>query len=466
MQVEDLFRASSSSIILPDGSVTAATELHQQGTLLADRLRAALSPGERIAVKLPNGLTYLQLIVACAVGRLVLVSVNTRYTDAEVNELVNRSGARLLVSDPSDLEQFPLAQRVVPLEPADRDGSDPYLVFTTSGTTSKPKLVRHQQRSIAQHGIDAAAAFRYSPQDRVLVVMPFCGTFGFSSLTSALAGNAHVIVADRADVQTIGGLIEKHRITACNASDDLFHRLVEAGCDLSSVRLGGYARFNSSLDGIVERAQHGGALLTGLYGMSEVQALYALRSPALDTAQRSAAGGTPVAPTAAFRVIDGELQLRGPSLFEGYLHEGGQAINATLTAAAFDDGWFRTGDAAAVDALGSFTYHARLNDVLRLGGFLVSPAEIESVLLSAPGVAQAQVVSVDRPTGSRPVAFIIPMPGAKFDEADVIAHCGSSLARFKVPVRVIALEEFPSTPSANGTKIQLVRLRELAEQAI
>ena len=95
---------------------------------------------------------------------------------------------------------------------------------------------------------------------------------------------------------------------------------------------------------------------------------------------------------------------------------------------------------------------------MRLGGFLVDPTEIEGVITGIDGVTQAQVVAVDRPEGARPVAFVI----GTFDEADVIGRCRLRLARFKVPIRVVGVDSFPSTPSANGTKIQRGRLRELA----
>jgi fatty-acyl-CoA synthase len=336
-------------------------------------------------------------------------------------------------------------------------------VFTTSGTTSKPKLVMHRQGSIVDHAHDAAAGFGLASGDVVAAVMPFGGTFGLASLTAALAASCRIVVTNF-DQRRTGDLISAERVTCVNGSDDMFHRLLEQGADLSSVRLAGYGRFNTSLDGIVERAEAAGATLTGLYGMSEVQALFSLRDATGDAGQRARAGGTLVAPEAAYRIVDGELQLRGPSLFAGYLQEGGAAIDDELTGRHFDDGWFRTGDLAVAETDRSFEYVSRIGDVLRLGGFLVSPAEIETALLDVAGVDAAQVVSVDRPGGARPVAFVISPNGV--DEADAIEHCRRRLARYKVPVRVIAIEEFPTTPSANGTKIQKVKLRALAEAAL
>ena len=105
-----------------------------------------------------------------------------------------------------------------------------------------------------------------------------------------------------------------------------------------------------------------------------------------------------------------------------------------------------------------------MGDVLRLGGFLVSPTEIEQVVMRVAGIEAVQVVSVDLPGGARPVAFVIAPGGVQ--EAHVIEQCGRHLARYKVPVRVLVLDEFPTTASPNGTKIQKVKLRALAHSVL
>jgi fatty-acyl-CoA synthase len=327
-------------------------------------------------------------------------------------------------------------------------------------------MVLQRQCSIVDHAIDAAALLGYTSDDTVMAVMPLCGTFGLGSLMAAVAAGSRVIVTDF-ELGRTAGLIQSERVTCVNGSDDMFHRLLEHGTDLSSIRLGGYARFNTSLDGIVERAAEVGATLTGLYGMSEVQALFTLRDPSGDAVDRTRAGGTLASPSAKYRIVEGELQLRGPSLFAGYLAEGGECVDADLTAQHQDNGWFRTGDLAEPNGDRGFEFIARMADVLRLGGFLVSPIEIEAVLLGDSQVVAAQVVSIDLPRGARPVAFVLLSNGSVstsaklFDEAAAIKRCREQLARYKVPVRVIVLTEFPMTPGPNGTKVQKTKLREL-----
>ncbi|MFZ9042087.1 MAG: AMP-binding protein [Ilumatobacteraceae bacterium] len=457
--IEHLFTTSSATLVFDDRSEASTRSLWDDGRRVAGWLRqSGVERGDRIAVRMPNGPDYVRLLAACGAGGFVLVSVNTRYSDVEAADLTRRSGARSTITglgaDWRDVDP------VVPVGRAD----DPYIVFTTSGTTSVPKMVLHRQHSIAEHAADVAASFGYgSRSDRSapveLVVMPLCGTFGLASLTGAIAGGGRVVVTDY-DLDRTSAIFGQERPSAVNGSDDLFHRLIDNGTDLSSLRVGGYARFNSSLDGIVGRADVAGATLTGLYGMSEVQALYALRDPSGSIDDRSRAGGTLSSPRAEYRIVDGELQLRGPSLFAGYLAEGGEEIDDELTGRHHQDGWFRTGDLAEAEDDRTFEYLARMGDVLRLGGFLVSPAEIEAVLMEESGVEGAEVVAVDRPGGARPVAFVIAPSG--FDESAAIERCRTKLARYKVPVRVIAVDEFPTTPSANGTKIKKNELRDLA----
>jgi fatty-acyl-CoA synthase len=247
-------------------------------------------------------------------------------------------------------------------------------------------------------------------------------------------------------------------IDACR-DDTIFRRVTMAG----------YAAFNAALDDIVERAESRGLRLIGLWGMSEMQALVARRDPESDSGERGKAGGRLVSASGGARVRDpesgrllpggeaGELEITGPSRMREYF-ENQEATRETVT----EDGFVRTGDLAVMESDGGFEFLSRMGDVLRLGGYLVSPAEIEGELKTHPSVAGAQVVSTPTPGGERAVAFVIPQSGITLECEDVRAHCARRLARYKVPAKVVTLDEFPVTVSANGIKIQRTRLRELA----
>jgi fatty-acyl-CoA synthase len=207
----------------------------------------------------------------------------------------------------------------------------------------------------------------------------------------------------------------------------------------------------------------------GLYGSSEVQALFSIA----DGKNRLLGGGMPVSAQARLAIRDpdtgtalthgasGELWIDAPSRFVEYLD------NPTATARAIDAaGAFRTGDLAHLADAG-FVYEARIGDAMRLGGFLVSPEEIEAVIQREPGVAGVQVVAaVLQGSDPVPVAFVRSYAGALLDEAALRARCLEQLARFKVPARIVVVDSFPTVDSPNGLKVQKVRLREMAEAVL
>ena len=158
-----------------------------------------------------------------------------------------------------------------------------------------------------------------------------------------------------------------------------------------------------------------------------------------------------------FRSVAGEIEIRAPTNFVGYLD------NPEATREAVDaEGWFRTGDLGRLRGDGSFVFLTRRGDALRLGGFLVDPTEIEAALARQPGVAQAQVVGVEIDGRSRCVAFVVPSPGVRPDERALAAAIAATMAGYKVPARIWLVDEFPVTRSANATKIQRAKLREMA----
>ncbi len=492
----DLLAQSTSTVTFLGGEspgVWSAEDLAMAGRSVAGRLQTGgLVAGDRLGLWMPNGPAYVQALAACSAGGFVAVNVNTRFSLEEARDLMQRSGVAAVVTDrPSDVPDGVHAISLADIESSTAgpatdhlpDADDPFVVFTTSGTTSKPKMVLHRQRSIVEHSEFVAPHFGYTRQTPMLVALPLCGVFGLNTFAGGIAGNAPIWMLDGFDATAAARLIETENIVVANGSDDMFHRMLSTGHSLSTLRIAGYGAFNAGLDNIVEEADAAGASLSGVYGMSEVQALFAHRDVGEPMVTRRLAGGAMVAPSASVRAadpetgsvlehgLDGELQLRGPSLFAGYLAEGGSLIDPVLTDEAFVDGWFRTGDLGRTHDDGTFTFVTRMGDVLRLGGFLVAPAEIEEVLVSLPGIADAQVVAASTTAGMRPVAFVIadssrPARSSSVDEAAVIAACAQRLARYKCPVRVVTVDQFPTTDGPNGVKIQRAKLREKAKGVV
>ena len=423
--------------------------------------------GTRVALWLPNGRDYLVAILAVARLGALAVHVNTRLGPAEVGDLLARTHVRVLVTG----EALRAKRRGVPLpdirilgddEPFQVGGACPdlaspdadCLVYTTGGTTARPKLVVHRHHSIAAHaGRVARAAGFDRPGAVYLAAVPFCGTFGNIGAMAALAGGATIVAMPTFDAAEAAALIDRHRVTHLLGDDRMIDRLAAAG-DYDSIRFCGAAAFGADAGPALARGVAAGLGPRAIYGSSEVQALFAIGDPAA----RGWGAVTPVDPAARVAVTDDELRLDGPSLFDRYLDD------AVATGAARADGLFRTSDRATLRDDG-FVFEGRMGDVLRLGGFLVSPLEIEAFLARQPGVAEAQVVGIEGERGTAPFAFVVAEAGGTIDEAALIAACAADLARYKVPVRVVAIDAFPTSTGPNGPKISRADLRRLAAEA-
>jgi fatty-acyl-CoA synthase len=309
----------------------------------------------------------------------------------------------------------------------------------------------------------------------VLNQLPLGGVFGFNQFSAALAAGLPMVLPETFEPVEAAQLIERWKPAWLMGTDDLWHRLFEAGPagdrPFPSLQWGGTAAFNSALADLPARAEARGVRLCGLFGMSEIQAFYSRRRVEEPLDRRQLAGGDLTSPLAHVRVRNpetgelsppgeaGELEAMGPSLMVGYFGD-----DAATRAALTGDGYLKTGDFGMLDDQDGhrFTFLNRMGDVLRLSGFLVNPQEIEAHLQAHPTVDRAQVVGVARPDGVRAAAFVMPRAGAAFDEAALIEHCRRGLANYKTPARVFAIDEFPVTASPNGAKIQRGKLRDMA----
>lgn len=470
------------------GAGDAARALHQLG----------LRRGDAFAVWLPNGAAWLQLLFAAAHLGLLVVPVSTRYKPAEVGHLLKVSRARLLVhpshflgedrgavaqallAETPTLEQLlavddatalmPFeATRALPLPAQAGQARDLLCCFSTSGTTGAPKLAAHDHASIARHALQVARAMDLRPGDAMLCALPLFGVFGFMTALAALAAGASCVLMPVFDASAAAQSIASQRVSHAVGADSMFDPMLKIpDADFSSLRRLALADFAGLTLQLTQQADTLGIRCSGTYGSSEVFSLISLQDWQGPAEQRALAGGTPVDPAIAIRVVDpqtgqpvadgqaGELQIRGPNVLAQYLN------NPEATARALDaDGWFSSGDLATAQGQ-RFHYLARIGDSLRLRGYLVNPAEIEACLMQHPAVAGAQVVGVKVPgVGDQAIAFVV-LALADPGEDALLAHCRQHMASYKVPQRVRVLASFPSLDGPNGVKIQKRLLREMA----
>jgi fatty-acyl-CoA synthase len=417
----------------------------------------------------------------------------------------------LATADPDDLRVagFPALRRVVCLSDdayggtlAYRDvveaGDDPALaaglaereagvrpddlltLLYTSGTTSFPKGAMISHRNAVPHGWASGQRIGLQAADRILHTLPFSGTWGGLVVPlMAITHGAALVLEEAFDPLLTLRLLGTERITVWNAVDAMLTAVLDHPeldrHDRSALRTGGVAMTGGGRDGlfdeVVSRLGMRGAFQP--YGMTEVNALALCPFPDDPLELRRHAGVRPAADLEV-RVVDpasgadrapgeaGELWLRGPLVTRGYYGKP-EETTAVLDAA----GWFHTGDLAVRDEAGHTFFLGRLRETLRIGHFMVAPAEIEAFLMTHPRVRQAFVVGVPDPRlGEVAVAFVIPRAGERVTEAELQDHCRGRLASFKIPRRVLAVDDVPRTPGPHGDKAQRGKLREEALRAL
>ena len=355
----------------------------------------------------------------------------------------------------------------------------PLALLYTSGTTGDPKGVVYHHRGAYLNALGNALAFGLKPDSVYLWTLPMFHCNGWTYTWAVTAVGATHVCLRRVDPALIFPAIAEHGVThLCGAPIVLtllihapegvkrrFDRIVE-------VATGGAAPPSA----VIEAMEQMGFRVTHLYGLTESYGPATLCAsqpgwsalPLAERAQRMARQGVPLPTLASVVVADphtavsvprdgrtmGEVMLRGNTVMKGYLR------NPAATAAAFEHGWYHTGDLAVWHEDGYIEIKDRSKDVINTGGENVSSLEVEECLYRHPAVMEAAVVACpDSRWGETPCAFVTPKEGATLDPDEVVAWCRERIAHFKVPRHVV----FGPLPKTATGKIQKNVLRERAK---
>jgi fatty-acyl-CoA synthase len=443
------------------GRTTTYAELDAASERLAASLRRrGLQRGDRVATLTGNSPEHVAAFFACAKAGLILTPLSWRLAAPELAfQLDDAEPALFLVED----EHAELAAATGhPFEPLELDGEgdalgasveddDPLLLVYTSGTTGQPKgaLLTHANCFWTNLSFDLATGV--AGDDVVLQVLPqfHCGGWNVQALLAWWKG-ATVVLERGFDPARCLALIADKRVTTMMgvpanylfiAQDPAF-----ASSDLSSLRravVGGAPMPEPLLELWHER----GVPIVQGYGLTEA-APNVLCLPPEDAVRKLGSAGKPYPHVEVRLSGEGELEVRGPNVFAGYWR------NTDATAAAFDDGWLRTGDIAERDGEGFYWIKGRLKDMYISGGENVYPAEVEAVLHEHPAVADAAVVGVpDERWGEIGVAFVVAAPTVT--EAELVEFLRGRLARFKVPKAVRFVDALPRSAMNKVLKDEL-----------
>lgn len=414
------------------------------------KLRAlGVREGARVGLWAANSVEWIVVALAVARAGAVLVPLNTRLADAEVDWQAARAGLRVVIAADALAARAVGASRLVsfaewqglpsgnrdPFAGHDDPARDAAILFT-SGTTGRPKgavLTRGNQVASARA---SGAVLPLGPGDRWLASLPFFHVGGLSIVHRCLLSGACVVLPAAFSADELDRAIEDHGVTHLSVVDATLARVLEAR--------GGRALPDHVKAVVVGGGPVSPALLEACpqamasYGLTESCAMVTLVRPGAGDAQRRTAGQA--LPGVGLRIAaDGVIEVRGAMVMRGYLDD------PEATAAALQDGWLRTGDLGELDADGCLRVLSRRDDLIISGGENVYPAEIEHALREHPAVADAVVVGVpDGQWGEVPLAFVeLRAPG----EPDLRAFLAPRLARYKIP-RIAFVDAIPRL--ANG----------------
>lgn len=482
----DAGRGDRTAIRCGGGSITYAAVLEQTERVATGLRTAGVRPEERVAMVLLDTPEFVATFLGAMRIGAIPVLTNPLLPGRDLAVIIADSRARLVVvseeragSIDEILAGSPEVERVITTGDgwddltASADDGDPYATWEdspgfwlcTSGTTGRPKLAMHT------HGDVKATVDTYATQvlgitdgDRCFSVGPMFHAYGLgNSLTFPFAAGATTILEPTRPPtpQLVADIVATEQPTLFFCIPTFYAALTNsdlAGDTFASVRFGVSAAESLPAETFNRfRERFGVTILDGI-GSTELLHIFLSNNP---TTHRAGTSGVPV-PGYEARIVDldgneagdgepGVLLVRGASAATGYWCRSEQ------TRSTFEGEWVRTGDLYERSADGFHTYLGRADDMMRVGGEWVSPAEVEGVLIEHPTVLEAAVVGErDERDILRPIAYVIGAPGERPDADELTAWCRDRLAGYKRPKRFEIVDELPKT--ATG-KIQRYKLR-------
>ncbi|WP_294099880.1 AMP-binding protein [Sphingomonas sp.] len=446
-----------------------------------------LVPGDTIALWLPNIAAWPMLELAAARLGLIVVPINTRWKATELRHALAISGARLIVMPEAFCDipfetmlaealagLTPITAIRIPLRAVRHDsvsmppaakGDLPLNLLATSGSTGAPKFAVHRQSALVIRFAAAAERFTVRAGDSLLCVLPLCGVWGLGITLAGLLRGATCVLMPVFAPDQAAAVMGRLAITHLHGGDNLILSLLaspELASELPAWRTCYFGAFTgrTGAETIAMIESKGSANLRAAqaYGSSEGLAFVTGSAPSAPLAERAMAGGPLVDDATALRIVDGELQLRGPTVTLGYFRD-----DAASDRAFTSDGWYRTGDLGhAVPGGGVFL--SRMGDALRLRGNLVDASEIEHHLCAHPDIVEAHVVGASADSrGDVAFAFVKLCAGSRVTEPELLAFARLRMANYKLPERILTDVEIPVTIGANGAKVKKSELRAIAQ---
>jgi HIP---CoA ligase len=466
-----------------------------------------VEPGDRVAMWAPNTWEWVVSLGGLHAAGAVLVPLNTRFKGPEAAYILQKSGAKVLLTvtdflgtDYVDMleperENLPALEHVIVIQGSASRGTvgwsdflgngqsvleedvdarigavkpdDVSDILFTSGTTGRPKGAMCTHAQALRAYTDWAAVVGLRAGDRYLIVNPFFHAFGYKAgIVASLVMGATIFPHAVFDAAAVFERIPADRISMLPAPPALYQTLLNHPDldkhDMSSLRLAvtGAAVIPVELVRKMHDVLGFETVITG-YGLTEACGIATMCRHDDDPETIATTSGRAI-PGAEVQVVDdngkevargkaGEIVVRGYNVMLGYFDEPSET-KATIDT----DGWLHTGDIGVMDDRGYLRITDRKKDIFIVGGFNAYPAEIENVMLANDDVAQVAVVGVpDQRLGEVGAAFVVPKAGRTIDPAHLIAWCRERMANFKVPRTVEVVDSLPLNAAGKVLKYEL-----------
>jgi acyl-CoA synthetase (AMP-forming)/AMP-acid ligase II len=493
--------ASHAALGAPGGKplTYAALRSHVERTVTA--LNAlGIGRNDRVAIVLPNGPEMASAFVAVAAGTAAC-PLNPAYRAEEFEfylsdlkakallvergstssaiEVARRLGVRVLELTPTDEGSgaFSIAPtESAPASAASRGGfaeaGEIALILHTSGTTSRPKIVPLTQANVCASAYNIVDTLRLTPADRELSIMPLFHIHGLiAGLLAPLAAGSTVFCSPGFNALKFFAWMAECRPTWYTAVPTMHQAILGRAGNNKEIIAANPLRFLRSSSSsippqvIAELEAVFGAPLIEAYGMTEASHQMA-SNPLPPAARKPGTVGRAAGPEIA--IMDGsgavlpagatgEIVIRGPNVTDGYEN------NPQANAEAFTNGWFRTGDQGTMDADGYLTITGRLKEIINRGGEKISPREVDEVLMDHPAVAQVVTFAIPHEKLGEDVAAVVVLrEGQQATERELRDFVGRRLADYKVPRKILFMDEIPKGATGKLQRIGLAQKLGLA----
>jgi acyl-CoA synthetase (AMP-forming)/AMP-acid ligase II len=488
-------RADDVALSAPERTALSYRALREHVAATVERLNTlGIGRNDRIALVLPNGPDMASAFVAVAAGatacplnpgyrpdefdfyltdlraRALIVEAGSTSTAIEV---AHKHGIRVLALAPQPAAgAFTLSEASELTRPrAAADGlaqpSDIALILHTSGTTSRPKIVPLSQANVCASACNVRDTLKLQPHDSGLNIMPLFHIHGLiAGLLAPLAAGSRVYASPGFNALKFFGWMTEARPTWYTAVPTMHQTILARAAQHREIIAAHPLRFlrssSSSIAPQVIRALEAvfNAPLIESYGMTEAAHQMA-SNPLPPRVRKPGCVGVAAGPEVAIMDGDGnllppgtagEIVIRGPNVTAGYEN------NPQANAEAFTAGWFRTGDQGVMDAEGYLSITGRLKEIINRGGEKISPREVDEVLMDHPAVAQVVTFAMPHDKlGEDVAAAVVLKEGASASEKELRAFVGDRLADFKVPRRIVLLDEIPKGATGKLQRIGLAQ---------